>query len=85
MAIKDCIMKVAISGLVGLSLLAGLAEPADAGARAKKKRHEAPQAVKQYRGEQGSDYIERLADKLPFGSSTWWDQMVRERRGGRAG
>ncbi len=81
-------MKVAISWLVGVSLLAGLAGPADAGARAKKKQHERSQADRQSRGgygAQGSDYTERLADKLPFGSSAWWDQMARERRSGRPG
>ena len=31
---------------------------------------------------QGSDYYEHFADKLPFGSPAWWDQMVRESRGG---
>jgi hypothetical protein len=30
-----------------------------------------------------SDYYEHLADKLPFGSQRWWDQMLREGRLGR--
>jgi hypothetical protein len=37
--------------------------------------------VPAHRG-QGSDYYEHYADKLPFGSQLWWDQMVREGRGG---
>jgi hypothetical protein len=28
----------------------------------------------------GNGYREQLADKLPFGSSAWWDQMKREGR-----
>jgi hypothetical protein len=28
----------------------------------------------------GSDYKEQIADKLPFGSSAWWEQMQREGR-----
>jgi hypothetical protein len=34
-----------------------------------------------YRGEPDG-YYEHHADKLPFGSQVWWDQMVREGRGG---
>jgi hypothetical protein len=32
-----------------------------------------------------SDYQQYWADKLPFGTSTWWDQMLRENRGGNSG
>jgi len=27
-----------------------------------------------------SDYYERDVNKLPFGTSVWWDQMLRENR-----
>jgi hypothetical protein len=37
-----------------------------------------------YRG-QGSDYYEHIPEKLPYGSSSWWDQMVRENRAGNPG
>jgi hypothetical protein len=37
------------------------------------------------RGQQGSDYYEHIPEKLPYGSSSWWDQMVRENRGGNSG
>ncbi len=77
-------MKAVISGLVGLSLLAAFVGAADAAPRAKKYRYYATQGS-QGSVEPGNDYQERLADKLPFGSSIWWDQMVRERRGGRPG
>lgn len=32
-----------------------------------------------------SDYYEHLADKLPYGSQRWWDQMMRENRAGNPG
>jgi hypothetical protein len=34
---------------------------------------------------QTSDYYVRDADKLPFGSSIWWEQMLRENRAGNPG
>lgn len=75
-------MRVLICGLVGVSILGGLASAAEAGSLAKKYRDQAPErrAI-----EHGNGYHERLADKLPFGSSIWWEQMMRERRGGRPG
>ena len=81
-------MKAVIAGAMGLLLLAGLAGPADAGTRAKKhKNYAKPDSqYDRYRRAQDRDsYYEHLADKLPFGSSIWWEQMLRERRGGRAG
>ena len=81
-------MKAVISGLVGLSLLMGFAAAADAAPRAKKYRYYVPQGSQGYNSgsaERGNGYYERLADKLPFGSSIWWEQMMRERRGGRPG
>jgi hypothetical protein len=83
-ATEEAIMKAVISGLVGLALLAGFAGAADAAPRAKKYRYYAAQGS-QGSVERGNGYYERLADKLPFGSSIWWEQMMRERRGGRPG
>jgi hypothetical protein len=34
---------------------------------------------------QTSDYYVRDADKLPFGTSIWWEQMLRENRAGNPG
>jgi hypothetical protein len=76
-ATVEAAMKVVISGLLGLSLLAGLAGAADAAPRYKKYRYSTTQ--------DGNGYREHLADKLPIGSSDWWRQMDRERRGGRPG
>jgi len=35
--------------------------------------------------ERNSGYFEHNADKLPFGSQRWWDQMLRENRAGNPG
>jgi hypothetical protein len=82
------IMKTVISAAIGLSLLAGFAAPADAASRAKKHRYQATQGG-QYqaykRAPDAGGYYEHIADKLPFGSSIWWEQMSRERRSGRPG
>jgi hypothetical protein len=32
-----------------------------------------------------SAYYEHIPEKLPFGSQRWWDEMVRENRGGNGG
>jgi hypothetical protein len=34
---------------------------------------------------QASDYYVRDADKLPFGTSRWWEEMLRENRAGNPG
>jgi hypothetical protein len=84
----EAIMKVLISGLVGVSFLAALANAADAAPRAKTYRYHAAQGGQGHNPgstDRGNGYYERLADKLPFGSSIWWEQMMRERRGGRPG
>ena len=76
-------MKPALCALLGLSLLAGLASPAEAAARKKKHRYDATEANRTV--EPRSGYHEHISDRLPFGSKLWWEQMLRERRGGRAG
>lgn len=81
-------MKTAIAAAIGLSLVAGLAGPAEAGPRAKKYKPYAGQdsrASAPKRAQEPDGYYEHLADKLPMGTSIWWEQMMRERRGGRAG
>jgi hypothetical protein len=85
---SEATMKVLISGLVGVSFLAALATAADAAPRAKTYRYHATQGGQGHNPrsvDRGNGYYERLADKLPFGSSIWWEQMMRERRGGRPG
>ena len=34
---------------------------------------------------QTSDYYVRDADKLPYGTSRWWEEMLRENRAGNPG
>ena len=78
-------MRIVVAVLAVLSLTAGLA--GEAGARSKKThtyakaqvRQPAPRAAMSYNAD---GYVERHADKLPFGSSIWWDQMLREGRAG---
>jgi hypothetical protein len=38
-----------------------------------------------YRGNGDANYYEHDADKLPYGSSRWWDEMMRENRAGNPG
>src|SRR5262245_21525172 len=76
-------------GLAGL-LLAGAAAPASADIEEMveivREHVQLPRSdvtsdikIRRYMPEQ----IEHLADELPVGSSEWWQQMDRERRGGR--
>jgi hypothetical protein len=71
--------------VAALSLLAGIAGEAAAATYAKKhKRHaKHPAAAQEYsaaRSTRPDAYVERDANKLPFGSAIWWDQMQREGR-----
>jgi hypothetical protein len=75
---------------VGLAVLALVACPgADVAAKepAKKSQKHAKAQARQSGGETTSarsdGYVVRDADKLPFGSAQWWDQMMREDRAGR--
>jgi hypothetical protein len=77
-------MKTILGTLVALSLVAGLAGPADAASPQHKKRLKAGQHGSSYaatargRGTQrppssgDSDYYEHILDKVPFGSKRWW-------------
>jgi hypothetical protein len=56
---------------------------AEARTKKKKRYHAPPHAAGQSRYPSGSDYQEALADKLPFGTARWWQQMDREGRGGQ--
>lgn len=80
-------MKAVTCCLLGLSLITAISAPADAASGARKHRTAKPHGRTQdYRQvHPRDDYHEYIADKLPFGSSIWWEQMNRERRGGRPG
>ena len=86
-------MKVIIAALTAASVIAGTSAPASAGPSSeatqgyevktqyvKKKRHK-----KRYYRSGGRVYYQQQywADKLPYGSQAWWQQMDREGRGGR--
>jgi len=75
-------MKVAVLGFV-FALLA-VTPTAHAGLAKKHKRfaatHERMSGARRSLDDGRAGYIERDAAKLPFGSSAWWDQMLRENR-----
>ena len=54
------------------------------GQRAKKK-HAKKYARAHSRHSAAGTYIERDANKLPYGTGIWWEQMDREGRGGQSG
>jgi hypothetical protein len=82
-------MKAAIAAVFGLALAGVLAAPAVAQAHEKPgyRTHKGKKHLRYVRprhdGSAGrSDYYEHLADKLPVGSSRWFEQMEREGRFG---
>ena len=79
-------MKKMVATLVALAIAAAVAAPMAAEARTKKKKkhYARPHAAAQStRSNNASDYQEAIADKLPFGTSKWWQQMDAEGRGGQ--
>jgi Tfp pilus assembly protein PilE len=79
-------MRVAVVVLAMLSLVASHSGEASAQAYAR-KRHTHVKAHVQHPASrtkkyETDGYIVRDANKLPFGSSIWWDQMLRENRAG---
>ena len=87
-------MKVIIAALTAVSVLAGATLPASAGPSSegmqayevktayKKKRYKKRYYRRSYSDGSGH-YVQYWVDKLPIGTSTWWQQMDRESRGGR--
>jgi hypothetical protein len=86
----ETIMKTIMGALAAGLLLAGTAAPANADTeelievvreyvRVPTSESTRDVKVRRYVPEQ----MEYQADKLPVGSSEWWQQMDRERRGGR--
>jgi hypothetical protein len=72
--------------VVALAVAVSAASTAvDAHSKKKKKRsYERPSAAQRYSAPRESDYHEYIADRLPFGSKLWWEQMDREGRGGQS-
>ena len=80
-------MRIVVVGFAVLSLIAGFSAEAGAQGYAKKRHKHAKAQVRQPasatpRSNAASDYVVRDANQLPVGSSIWWDQMLREGRGG---
>jgi hypothetical protein len=84
-------MRVLLSSVVAVALVTGAgplanAESRTAGYSKQKKKHRAFRPVPERRAQQPeSPYYEHLADKLPIGSSRWFEQMEREGRFGNRG
>ena len=80
------IMRIVVAALCTLSLLAGLSGEASARAYAKKGKKHVSAQVRQPTGGAATfkpdGHVERDANRLPFGSSLWWEQMMRESRAG---
>jgi hypothetical protein len=82
-------MRAIVSALVAVSLVATVAVPVAAETRSKKKhtyskQYRGPPADREARRRNGSGYQEFIAEKRPFGSASWWQQMDREGRGGQS-
>jgi hypothetical protein len=78
-------MRTVLACVAALSLLVSLTGEAAAETQAKKHKRFARNAVpaQQYGSPKpsGTDgYVERDANKMPFGSAMWWEQMQREGR-----
>jgi hypothetical protein len=80
-------MKVVIAALTAAAVLAGVSAPAAAaspevGYRAYEVKHR--HVKKKYKKRRhGHYYHQYWAERLPYGSTAWWQQMDREGRGGR--
>jgi hypothetical protein len=75
-------MRKILSALVALTVATALAAPMAAEARTKKKKRY--YAAERYSGPRDESQQEYIADKLPIGTSRWWQQMDREGRGGQS-
>ena len=76
-----------VAGLATLAVAAGPAGDARAQPETK-KQHKSVRAPVQHpaaarTSPKPDSYVEREANKLPFGSAQWWDQMMRENRAGQ--
>ena len=76
-------MRKIVLALFALFFAAAFAAPQAAETRVKKKRYHAKTYAAQSRKVDDDGYYERIADKLPVGTSRWWHQMDLENRGGR--
>ena len=73
-------MRVFVATLGALVMIASGSLPADAQTQGKQTKSYVTKEVPLQAGPRGNGYREQLADKLPYGSQAWWDQMRREGR-----
>ncbi len=73
-------MRVFVAALGALSLVAGAPPMANAEPQPKHATASAKKAAPAASAPRPDGYREQLAEKLPFGSQAWWDQMRREGR-----
>jgi hypothetical protein len=75
-------MRSVVTWALGAVLLVGFATTVAAKKPAKKPKHYAARQVahRARAPADGSEWYARDVSKLPFGSSIWWDQMLRENR-----
>ena len=84
-------MRILLSCVVAIALLVGVGPPASAESgttryHKQKKKNRAFRALPERRIYQPENpYYEHLADKLPIGTSRWFEQMEREGRFGNRG
>ena len=74
-------MRGVVAWLLLTAVLAAFAPGVEANKATKKQKPSAAQQARQAGRDRGAEqWHARDASKLPFGSSIWWDQMVRENR-----
>jgi hypothetical protein len=73
-------MLASVAVLALLALSAGEAWAKDQKKRSSQAKKPATAQEHRPRSDSGDAYVVRDADKLPFGSAIWWDQMQREGR-----
>jgi hypothetical protein len=75
-------MRNLVTWALGAVLLCGFATTVAAKKPSKKPKQYASRQVSQRARApaDGGEWYARDASKLPFGSSIWWDQMLRENR-----
>ena len=78
-------MKIVVSAMVSLALMASLAHQGAAAPLGNKKQaHRRTMTKPPPRPQQGgSDYYENVLDKVPFGTQRWW--AIKQRRSGGGG
>jgi hypothetical protein len=78
-------MRGLVAMAIGLSLLASMAPDVCAEPQKRHARVPAPSPTRYVMrpGYHTNGWYEHDANKLPMGSETWWDQMVREDRARR--